>query len=75
MADNGQVRTALVAVIGIALLMGGKPADALRHPSAPRCPIFPRSNPWNQRVDRLPVARNSDAIIRSAYGCIAVATS
>jgi hypothetical protein len=37
----------------------------LRQPAAPRCPIFPRSNPWNQRVDRLPVAANSDEIIRS----------
>ena len=34
-------------------------------PSAPRCPVFPKSNPWNQRVDRLPVATNSDEIIRS----------
>jgi hypothetical protein len=59
------MRAALVAVIGIALLLGGSPADALRHPAAPRCPIFPKTNPWNQRVDRLPVAANSDAIIRS----------
>ena len=27
--------------------------------------MFPASNPWNRRVDRLPVARNSAAIIRS----------
>jgi hypothetical protein len=60
-----RMRAALVGVIGIALLVGGRPADALRHPSAPRCPIFPKSNPWNQRVDGLPVAANSDAIIRS----------
>jgi hypothetical protein len=59
------VRAALVAVIGLALLIDGTPAGALRHPSAPRCPVFPRSNPWNQRVDRLPVAANSDAVIRS----------
>jgi hypothetical protein len=65
MVDKGHVRAALVAVIGLALLLGGKPAEALRHPAAPRCPIFPASNPWNQRVDRLPVAANSDAIIRS----------
>ena len=25
-------------------------------PSAPHCPVFPKSNPWNQRVDMLPVA-------------------
>jgi hypothetical protein len=59
------VRSALVVVIGIALLIGGKPAEALRHPAAPRCPILPKSNPWNERVDRLPVAASSDAIIRS----------
>jgi hypothetical protein len=63
--DNGHVRAVLLAVIGLALLVGGRPAEALRHPGAPRCPIFPTTNPWNQRVDRLPVAANSDAIIRS----------
>jgi hypothetical protein len=60
-----RVRTALLAVIAIALLVGGRPAEALRHPSAPQCSIFPKSNVWNRRVDRLPVAANSDAIIRS----------
>jgi hypothetical protein len=59
------VRPALVGGIALALLLAGGPADAIRHPAAPRCPIFPRSNPWNQRVDRLPVAANSDEIIRS----------
>ena len=59
------MRGVLLAVIGIALLMGGRPAEALRHPAAPRCPIFPASSPWNQRVDRLPVAANSAAIIGS----------
>jgi hypothetical protein len=29
------------------------------------CPVFPADNPWNQRVDNLPVHRNSDAIVRS----------
>ncbi len=52
-------------MIGLALLLGGKPAGALRHPAAPECPVFPASNPWNQRVDRLPVAANSEAIIRA----------
>src|SRR5438093_2154018 len=33
--------------------------------SAPRCIVFPRSNPWNQRVDRRPVAQNSPEIIAS----------
>jgi hypothetical protein len=29
------------------------------------CPVFPAANPWNQRVDGLPVHPNSDAIVRS----------
>jgi hypothetical protein len=29
------------------------------------CPLFGSSFPTNQRVDRLPVASNSDAIVRS----------
>jgi hypothetical protein len=29
------------------------------------CPVFPADNPWNRRVDRLPVAKNSAEIIRS----------
>ena len=29
------------------------------------CPVFPTDNPWNQRVDRLPVAKNSSAVVDS----------
>src|SRR3954453_21823145 len=29
------------------------------------CAVFPANNPWNQRVDKLPVASNSDRIVRS----------
>jgi hypothetical protein len=32
---------------------------------APRCPVFPRSNAWNQRVDKLPVAKDSATLIAS----------
>jgi hypothetical protein len=49
----------------LAVLVGGSSAQALRLPSAPRCPIFPKSNAWNQRVDRLPVAANSAEIVNS----------
>jgi hypothetical protein len=59
------VRVTLAAVIAAALVFGGGHADALRLPTAPHCPVFPASNPWNQRVDRLPVAGNSETIIRS----------
>ena len=47
------------------LLAGGSSAAALQIPGAPRCPVFPRSNPWNRPVDSLPVASNSAALIRS----------
>ena len=38
-------------------------ADPL--PGAPRCPVLPANNPWNQRVDRLPAARDSPSLIAS----------
>jgi hypothetical protein len=56
-------RAAIVAVA--TLVCAGGTAQALRVPAAPRCPVFPASNPWNKRVDRLPVAQNSGAIISS----------
>jgi hypothetical protein len=34
-------------------------------PGAPACQLFPPENPWNQRVDRLPVAHNSARLITS----------
>ena len=60
-------RLAAVAVLALALACAGGSgsAHALRLPSAKRCPVFPKTNPWNRRVDRLPVAANSDAVIAS----------
>jgi hypothetical protein len=49
----------------VAVLAGGSSAQALRLPKAPACPVFPKTNVWNKRVDRLPVAANSAAIINS----------
>src|SRR5919199_994064 len=40
-------------------------ALALAVPSVAGCPVFPASNPWNQRVDSLPAAANSAALVRS----------
>jgi hypothetical protein len=37
-------------------------------PGSPRlagCPVFPGSNPWNRRVDRLPLAADSATIVAS----------
>jgi hypothetical protein len=42
------------------LALGGAPATT---PTIAGCPIFPASNPWNERVDKLPAAPNSAAMI------------
>jgi len=59
------MRSAVLFLCLGTLLLGGSTASALKMPSAPRCSVFPKSNPWNQRVDKLPVAQNSAAIIGS----------
>ena len=51
---------AAIASIAVPALVSAHPL-----PGAPSCPVFPANNPWNQRVDRLPVAENSAAIIAS----------
>jgi hypothetical protein len=40
-------------------------AAAVLAPVVAGCPVFPADNPWNRRVDRLPVAKNSAVLIRS----------
>jgi hypothetical protein len=59
------VRAAALAAFGLALACAGGSAYALRVPAAPHCAVLPKNNPWNRRVDRLPVVRNSPAIIAS----------
>ena len=54
-----------LVVLFAALALSGSTAQALRLPAAPRCTIFPKTNAWNTRVDTLPVAANSAAIIQS----------
>ena len=51
---------AFVALASVPAFVGAHPL-----PQAPNCPIFPANNPWNQRVDRLPVAKNSARLIAS----------
>jgi hypothetical protein len=60
-----RARLAAAAVLALALACGGGSAHALRLPSAKRCPVFPKNNPWNRRVDKLQVAANSAAVIAS----------
>ena len=59
------MRASLLAAGLCVLALGGGAASATRLPAAPGCPVFPADNPWNRRVDRLPVAPDSDAIVRS----------
>src|SRR3954454_3216020 len=56
-------RTLLFASL-LAVLVA-TPAASRPLPSAPKCRIFPASNPWNRRVDRLPVTKSSAAVVRS----------
>jgi hypothetical protein len=51
---------ALVSLAFLPALVGAHPL-----PGAPRCRVFPANNPWNQRVDQLPVAGNSATLIAS----------
>jgi len=55
-------RAALLACLALALA-GAVPGGASRLPQAPACPVFPASSPWNQRVDKLPVAPNSARVV------------
>ena len=56
--------TATVAVAAAAGLAVAPPGAGRPLPAAPRCAIFPADNPWNKRVDRLPVHPGSEAMIR-----------
>lgn len=58
------VALALVAFLAFAALQGSG-ASGRPLAKAPRCPIFPADNPWNQRVDSLPVAAASDTLVDS----------
>src|SRR5262249_34984834 len=63
--SGGVAAVKKLAPLVLLLALSGAPAHALRVPGAPRCTIFPKTNAWNMRVDSLPVAANSDAIIAS----------
>jgi hypothetical protein len=61
------LRLAVLTTASSVLLfaLAGATARALPVPAAPRCPIFPASSAWNQRVDQLPVAANSAQLVGS----------
>jgi hypothetical protein len=53
-----------VGVLLIAPTLAGAGADPpTPAPTVAGCPVFPADNAWNQRVDRLPVAKGSSQLI------------
>ncbi|HEV2755758.1 MAG TPA: hypothetical protein VG318_08285, partial [Actinomycetota bacterium] len=61
------MRRSVVAAVAFTCAAGlwSPSGGAAPLPAAPDCRIFPESNVWNRRVDRLPVHGRSRAIIRS----------
>jgi len=57
------MRLAAVAAVVAALLTPAAVAAPL--PAAPDCPVFPASSVWNKPVHRLPVQKNSAAIVKA----------
>ena len=57
------MRVVLIALL--ALVSSASAATAPRLPGASKCPLFPSSNVWNKRIDKLPVAAGSQAILNS----------
>jgi hypothetical protein len=54
-----------VALAAVVLATAATAASPPRLPQAPACTIFPASSPWKRRVDTLPVAPDSAAIVAS----------
>ncbi len=50
------------AALALAVLVLGGAAGS---PTLAGCPVFPADNPWNRRVDALPVAKDSATIIQA----------
>jgi len=59
------IPAAAAAAALAAVLFTGSSAQALRLPAARHCPVFPANNPWNERVDKLPVSTDSAQLIGS----------
>src|SRR3954454_3059434 len=59
-------RAVLPLTAMLALAFGGPvSAAAPTLPGASDCQVFPASNVWNRRVDRLPVERDSATLVRT----------
>jgi hypothetical protein len=58
-------RAAAAAALAVALGAGIALGAGGGAPRIAGCPVFPTDNPWNRRVDTLPVARDSAVIVRA----------
>jgi hypothetical protein len=56
---------AAVALAAIQMMAAAADSEGARLPGAKRCPVFPKNNHWNRRVDRLPVHGRSSQIVSS----------
>jgi hypothetical protein len=52
-----------VAAVALAQAQAAPTSAGVQTLPGTNCPVFPADNPWNQRVDRLPVAKDSAAVI------------
>jgi hypothetical protein len=58
--------TTAAAVVAVAVAAATAGGSATKPDAAfAGCPLFPANDPWNQRVDRLPVASDSATLVRS----------
>jgi hypothetical protein len=57
------VLAGLASMCAAALIVVPALVSAHPLPGAASCPVFPADNPWNQRVDSLPVAKGSAGLI------------
>ena len=70
-ADSASVRLLRPLLAGaaaaalLAALAAGSTAAPAPGPTVAGCPLFPADNAWNRRIDHLPVATGSDAVVAS----------
>ncbi len=55
----------LLAAAAVATFAAGAAAGPAASPKLAGCPVFPADNFWNRKVDQLPVAADSTAVVRS----------
>jgi hypothetical protein len=57
------VKLALGGAVAVAAVLALSASATPKAPVIAGCPVFPASNPWNMRVDTLPVASNSAQLV------------